>query len=1136
MAIHVALSHKTIYRYDRLVELGPQVIRLRPAPHCRTRILSYALKLEPADHFLNWQQDPQNNYLARVVVNEPTDRFEVHVDLTAEMAVYNPFDFFLEPDAETFPFSYEPKLMRELAPFLVADEESPKLDAWMKSVPREEMRTIDFLVNLNQRLSNDIDYLVRMEPGVQTCEQTLTKRSGSCRDSGWLLVQILRRMGLAARFVSGYLIQLKPDVKSLDGPSGTDVDFTDLHAWTEVYLPGAGWIGLDPTSGLLAGEGHLPLAASPEPTSAAPITGVASSANVDFSFDMKIERVFETPRVTKPYTRKQWERIDTLGKSIDKELQAGDVRLTMGGEPTFVSIDHVDNDEWNTEAVGPTKRGLAANLIERLRKRFAPNGMLHFGQGKWYPGESLPRWAFAVYWRSDDKPLWQNGELIGAPRDEEGALPKVAADEGVAEAFLAELATELGVGADNVVPAFEDPAEYLKAEQDLPVNVDPIDNKLEDPEKRARIAKVFSRGLGKPAGYVLPIQRWQSKADKTTSRRWQSEKWVLRRGRLFLAPGDSPVGYRMPLGSLPYISPASFPYFFAADPFRDRDPLPEPPETRSQPENKGEKEVTTLRNRRAGAPPRLEDERANAQNQIEQHLSEHEFAVRTAFAAEMRAGNLSIFMPPTESAEDYVELVGAIETVAQRMETPVLIEGYSPPPDDRLNVIKVTPDPGVIEVNVHPAHDWPSLTEMTKGLYEDAYLNRLGTEKFMIDGRHTGTGGGNHLVVGGATPSDSPFLRRPDLLRSIVTFWQNHPSLSYLFSGLFIGPTSQAPRIDEARHDALYELEIAFSQIRDPYSDDHARTGGEITPPWLIDRILRDILTDSTGNTHRTEICIDKLYSPDGPTGRLGLVEFRAFEMPPHAEMSLAQQLLLRALIARFWKTPYKQPLVPWGTALNDRFMLPHFVWADFEDVIADMNRAGYPVDAEWFKPHFEFRFPLFGDVIYDGVKLELRQALEPWHVLGEDGTIGGTARNVDSSVERLQLKVSGMRDERHMIGCNGIAVPLTPTGIDGEYVAGVRFRAWQPARCLHPTIGVHSPLTFDVFDRFHERSLGGCVYHVAHPGGRSYETFPVNSYEAESRRLARFVRHGHSPAGAPIESLGVHRDFPLTLDLRRLG
>ncbi len=1094
MSIHVALNHVTHYRYDRAVGLSPQIVRLRPAPHCRTRIVSYAMTVTPAEHFINWQQDPQANYMARLVFPDNTRELKIEIDLIAEMAVLNPFDFFLAPYAEWVPFKYDSTERRELVPYLVKGPTTPLLEQYLRGVPRARHRTTEFVVELNRRLASDIGYVIRLEHGVQEPEETLAKRTGSCRDSSALLVQLFRHLGIAARFVSGYLIQLVPDVKALDGPVGASVDFTDLHAWCEVYLPGAGWIGLDPTSGLLAGEGHIPLACTPESASAAPVSGAVDECQMTFEHSMSVRRVWEAPRVTKPYTDAQWQSIDALGVSVDAKLDALDVRLTMGGEPTFVGIDAPAADEWNAAALGPAKRALSLDLYPRLKARFAPNGLSHFGQGKWYPGEQLPRWSLNCFWRRDGEPVWRNPELLADERKDYGV------DSEKAQRFLEGIATRLKLGMECIFPAFEDAFFLMWRERKLPINVDTMDSKVQDPLERARLARVFGQGLDKVVGYVLPVAR--SADDK----RWLTGSWFLRSQRCYLVPGDSPLGYRLPLDSQPWATAEDYPYINEPDPMRDTDELPSADELKEQLEDRPAASADTTR-------PKAGKSAADV--------------VRTSMSTEARHGVLYIFMPPTREIDHYLELVAAIEATAQAMQLPVVLEGYEPPAGDpRLLNFKVTPDPGVIEVNIHPSANWRELVDRTTFLYESARECRLATEKFMIDGRHVGTGGGNHIVLGGAQAAESPFLRRPDLLRSLLSYWLNHPSLSYLFSGLFIGPTSQAPRVDEARNDSLYELEIAFSQFPPM---------GQAVAPWLVDRLLRNLLVDVTGNTHRTEFCIDKLYSPDGPTGRLGLLEMRAFEMPPHAQMSLTQQLLLRAMVARFWHTPYAPPsLIRWGTELHDRFLLPHFIERDFADVLTEMRAAGFAIEPEWFAPHFEFRFPKYGEVDALGMQLELRQALEPWHVMGEEGSSGGTVRYVDSSLERLQVKVTGLAPNRYQVTCNGRLMPLRPTGTVGEYVAAVRYRAWHPSNALHPTIGVHTPLTFDLYDTWMRRSVGGCQYHVAHPGGRNHETFPVNSFEAESRRLARFTRISHTPGEMVVAAATPDPEFPFTLDLRK--
>jgi len=1193
MSIHAALNHVTHYTYDRLVNLGPQVVRLRPAPHCRSKIVSYSLKVEPEGHFINWQQDPFANYQARLVFPDKTTEFKVTVDVVMDMAVYNPFDFFLEPDAEEFPFCYEDELKQELIPYITPEPITPLVQGFLDKIDRTKRRSVIFLVDLNTLVHHAIKYTIRMEPGVQTPEETLELGSGSCRDSAWLMVQLLRNCGLAARFVSGYLIQLKPDVKSLDGPSGTEVDFTDLHAWCEVYLPGAGWVGLDATSGLLAGEGHIPLACTPQPSGAAPIEGGVDESEVEFAHHMAVTRIYESPRVTKPYTEEQWADVMALGQAVDQELQASDVRLTMGGEPTFVAVSDRDAPEWNTDALGPTKRGFATELVHKLRQEYGEGGFLHFGQGKWYPGEQLPRWALNIYWRADGQPVWADPALFA---DERVPTQYTSAD---AERFTKLLARKLDVTDQFIQTAFEDTWYYLWRERRLPVNVDPFNSKLDDEMERARLRRVFTQKLDSPVGYVLPVK--VAAYSESAGVVWTTGSWFLRDERMYLMPGDSPMGLRLPLDSLPWVSEADFPYLIEQDPSTLRAELPIYANLAARYAPVSASAATAYAPGKAGlalgaarrAAAALAAESAAASTampylanpgwqpeavrkfqsttgdahssalhaQSSDQAEPADFArvpaaqesahwvTRTALCVEVRdprrangpkaeavgekSGVIYVFMPPMEELEHYLELLAAIEATAAELKVQIVIEGYAPPRDPRLKLLSVTPDPGVIEVNIHPATSWKELVYNTEFLYNAAFESRLSAEKFMTDGRHTGTGGGNHFVMGGATPADSPFLRKPELLASLLLYWHNHPSLSYLFSGMFVGPTSQAPRVDEARNDQLYELEIAIEQIyknRELY--------GQSMPPWLVDRTLRNILIDATGNTHRSEISIDKMYSPDSATGRLGLLELRAFEMPPHPHMSSVQQLLLRALIARFWKTPYQAPATRWGTELHDRFMLPAFIEMDFKDVMAEMRSAGYAFDDSWFAPHVEFRFPLIGSVCSSGIELTLRNALEPWHVMGEENTSGGTARYVDSSLERIEVRVSGLNQSRYVVTCNGHALPLQATGVVGEYVAGVRYKAWNPPSSLHPSIGVHAPLTFDIVDTWMKRSVGGCQYHVAHPGGLSYQSLPVNANEAESRRLSRFTAAGHTPGLLQVPPATINlpgsREFPFTLDLRR--
>jgi len=1097
MGIKVALEHRTSYTFDRLVDVYPHVVRLRPAPHSRTPIEAYSFRVEPADHFINWQQDAFGNFLARLVFPNRTRQLTITVGLIADMKVINPFDFFIEDWAERIPFSYPKELAEDLRPYLRPVDEGDEgsgpgelVQAWVRNfqVPAGT-RTIDFLVALNRAVNADVGYSVRMESGVQTPDFTLRSGIGSCRDSAWLLVSILRQLGLAARFVSGYLVQLASDVEALDGPSGPAADFTDLHAWAEVYIPGAGWIGLDPTSGLFAGEGHIPLAATPHPSSAAPITGATDVCETVLDFSNTVTRVHEDPRVTLPYTDAAWGAICEVAAKVDQRLAAGDVRLTVGGEPTFVSIDNQVDEEWTTAADGPHKRQHAWNLAARLKKVWAPHGLVHRGQGKWYPGEPLPRWEIGLYWRADGLPLWTNDALLADPWTTEP--DPVAA--GTAQQILATIADGLGLPAGQVRPVYEDPLSRLVAKVRMPEGeaVAAEDDLADDsPGARAALLARLDETVAVPAAYVLPLHRRDDELG------WASADWRLRRGRIVLVDGDSPAGLRLPLDSISWHPPRAS---YEADPLSVTGLLP------------------------------VDREPADAV------IDDSDSAPTTAMVTEVRDGTLHVFLPPTERLEHFVDLITRVEAAAAKADCPVVIEGYGPPQDPRLKSMTITPDPGVIEVNVAPTASFAEQKEQLETLYEQARFARLSTESFDVDGTHGGTGGGNHITLGGTAPADSPLLRRPDLLVSMLTYWQRHPSLSYLFAGRFVGTTSQAPRVDEGRAEALYELEIAFAEIARLSADGKAR-------PWVTDRALRHLLTDITGNTHRAEFCIDKLYSPDSARGRLGLLELRGFEMPPHVQMAMVQSLLVRSLVAWFWEEPLRAPLIRHGDNLHGRYLLPHFLIHDIADVATDLRAHGVDFDTSWLDPFTEFRFPRIGTAVFDGVEIELRGAIEPWNTLGEESTAGGAARYVDSSVERIQVRTIGADRQRYVVTCNGYPVPLLATQKPDILVGGVRFRAWQPPSALHPTITVDGPLRFELVDTATGMSRGGCTYHVSHPGGRAYDEPPVNAVEAESRRSRRFEATGFTPGQVDLSDirekharLSTDVGAPGILDLRRV-
>ena len=1074
--MRLLIQHRSRYEYPKPAHLGAQMVRLRPAQHAKARIESYGLHISP-DADIRWQQDPSGNHVARVSFEgrPPTKHFEALVEIAADIHPVNPFDFFVDETAKTLPFDYPEALKPELLPYLASIQPTThetRLGRFLAEVKREG-NTVDAIVALNAAVRKRINYIIREEPGVWAPEETLTHARGSCRDSALLLVACLRDMGLAARFVSGYLVQLTDEGMIPDQPKGMSRDVVDLHAWAEVYLPGAGWIGLDGTSGLLCGEGHIPLACTASPSMAAPIEGTTDVPADKVSFSLTVARLGHEPRPTNPFPDTTWTELLAAGDQTDERLKNLGLKLTMGGEPTFNARDETEKPEWNGEALGESKWRLGLRLAEELRKRLAPGGTFLVRQGKLYPGEPLPRWALEIYSRRDGKPLWDEAFKATAPT---GGIV-------AARRFAEALAQRLGVP-DSIHPAYEDPWPWVVDEERLPVEDDPLKANLKDSLERRRLAHLLDRGLNTESGYVLPLA-WEKGA-------WQTNRWHFRRGHLFLVPGDSPLGLRLPLKSLSEGRTPNPP---------SEEPLPSPDPRTEEPDTKQKKAAAKL----PPPPPK---------------------PIRTALGIEPREGKLYVFLPPLEDAESFYELIGAIDATRHATKLDVQLEGYPPVSSPELFRFAVTPDPGVLEVNLPPTSNAREYVQLSETVFDAALHSGLHAEKYMLDGRLAGSGGGHHLTFGGPTPLSSPFVQRPDLLASLVTFAQHHPSLSYLFTGLFVGPTSQAPRLDEARMDSLDALEIAAIRAFDRTKEN---------PPWQSDLLFRHILVDVAGNTHRTEISIDKLFGTGGASSRQGLVELRAFEMPPHVRLVVAQMLLARAIVTVLAEEPYQKKPVRWGQRLHDQFLLPHFLWRDLQDVVAYLAAHGIALPVEAYRPFLELRCPLAGRLQLGDINVEVRNAFEPWPVLGEESTASGTSRFVDSSMERIEVLADGLVPERHVVMVNGHELPLTPVERAGRFVAGVKFRAWAPPHSLHAHLGIHHPIRLEVLDTWAKRSLGACAYHVWHPEGRGYETPPLTRFEAAARRVRRFTDEGPTPWPAEAIRTAASETQPTTLDLRRL-
>ncbi len=987
--MRVVVQHRSRYIYAKPALLGPQVIRLRPADHTRAAIESYSLAIAP-EHRLHWQRDPYGNRLARVTfkAGQALTELAITVELAVDMRPINPFDFFIDDRAKQVPFAYPDQIESELAGFLDTQDPAYRIGKlgveFLKALPSSGV-TVDFIVEMCQAVQKRTAYVIRNEPGIWTPEETLANGRGSCRDSAVLLVAVLRSRGIAARFASGYLIQLEDEGMLPDEPKGVSHDVVDLHAWAEAFIPGAGWIGLDATSGLLTGEGHIPLACTASPGNASPLVGTSDVPASDVEFSTTVTRLGHEARATAPYTDAVWTELLAAGDHADAMLTAAKLEVTVGGEPTFTSRAGAGEASWKGGALGPDKWKKGRALAEVLRDELAPGGVVLHRMGKHYPGESMPRWALEIIGRRDGAALWPDRS--------------VALDLNATKQFALAISAALGVQ-PSWQPAFEDPWEVIRSEAALPPQLDPQRTALDDSEERRRLSRVLNRGVGKEVGWVMPLAR--------TIAGWQCDRWQFRREHLFLVPGDSPVGLRLPLDSV--MAGAPPPAWKEAPTFPD---------------------------------PRTAD---LTQPKIER-VAPAPFGVvpRTAIVVEPRDGMLWVFLPPLPSFEDFCELVTAIDRARIATGLDCSIEGYGPPPHPQQFKFAVTPDPGVLEVNLPPVTTSRAAAALHQQVFDLALKNGLTAERYMLDGRAAGSGGGNHITIGGPNAARSPWFARPELLASLVNFTQHHPSLSYMFTGLFVGPTSQAPRLDEARHDALTELELALPAL---FAKPQA---------WLVDALLRNLLVDVAGSTHRAEISIDKLYDPHTPFGRQGLVEFRAFEMPPHPRMCAAQVILVRGMLAAFTQAPYRHELVRWGEGLHDRFLLPYFMWRDFEGVLGYLAQQGIALPPDAFRSFVELRCPLVGTLPIGDGRLEIRNAIEPWHVLGEEATQGGTARYVDSSLERVEVRTYGLDHERFAISVNGYALPMREASGRDVRVSGVKFprvgaAAFAPAAVRHPS------------------------------------------------------------------------------------
>ena len=1032
MSTRIALTHRMDLRFDRQVQLSTHWLRLRPAPHTKATLEAYSLKVEPDTSFLNWVRDPYENYLARLDLPEPVSGLGLVVEVIAELVPANPFNFLVEPYAFKYPFAYPSHHAKELAPYLRIGQQSPAVLAWLDGLTLAPGYITERLGELNLKLNKTFPATQDSRPGIVDLEAMLRQGRGSNSDLAWLLTLSLRSLGLAARFTSGYL--------AMPASAEGGVDMAKLHAWSEVYLPGAGWVGLDPSVGVFTAEGHIPLATAPEPLRTLPVVGYVEACQETFREDISLRRLLPKP-VSWPYGESQWADMQALGAKIDAESSAQAVDLSVAIDLAFVSAYYAGEPEWTTAALGPNKRQVAAELLDRLRKRLAPGGVLHLGQCDWYSGEAVPRWRLGSFFRADGVPVWRNPELLGF---RQVSFPISPSD---AKRFAELLAANLGIAPDFIQPAHEDGLHQLWTNRGI-FDYAPRAEDLREPARRHALAELLSQNQGEPTGFVLPM-RWDGARSA-----WASGSWKFRRNTLYLTPGDFSMGYRLPLASLLAGNQGAEESDPERCPFEEREALA--PDT-------GE---LSARFASFTDSPNPELEAAD------DPTADIRRPPRTAVCIQVRHGRLFVFLPPLTHLEHYLDLVAAIESAAEKTGIPVMLEGYEPPEDFRLCRLLAEPEPGILKLSLPAAHGFERRQELTAAAYREAEACGLRAERILTDGKREPPGGRSAMRLGGKTPADSPFLQCPQLLRSLIVYWQRHPCLSYFFAGRSIGPGGAAPRPDEGRDDALYELSTALQRF----------PAGANPMPWLPDRLLRHLLADAAGDMKRAELRIDHLYPPERSSLRLGKIQIRSFETPPDPRMAMLQSLLVGGILAHLAKTPTSSALTDWGPALHDRFMLPRMLWDDLQAVLRDLDGAGLPFQLDWFEAFHALHFPVLGRVQTGDLGLRLRHAHEPWPVLAEETTASGVARFVDSANARVEVTCTGLTPSRYALVCNGHRTPLQETGVAGEWVCGVRFKAFNPPSTLHPTKPPVNRLSFDLVDLWTGKVVMGCTYFPPRP------------------------------------------------------